>query len=919
MSSRRLFIVLTASVAVLIVAFTGASLLGFGGDVLQDRIHNVAEVGAGLLAAGLALTAATRSRGRRRWSWLCWSAYAALEAASDWNVLAAHHDGTLLSIGNVAFVVQVPVGLLAALIFMRVMSSRVAVVVAFCDGLLMGGGLLLVGLATGYLRVVDGPNAIFVNALNLAQPVADLAVLTLVVTVVARVGPRTRPIGLLIGAAILGIGAADVELTHQIGLGISAPGSVFANGWIAGLLCLSVAALYALCFRRHPEAVVTNPMTTRTGLWLPIVPVGLACVFAVALRAHETELEDVLLWVLLALVGLTLTRMYLALYMNLGLGRALAHQASHDALTGLPNRTLLRRRLERELEALDTRQRNMTLLMLDLDGFKEVNDTFGHSTGDQVLIQVAQRIVASVRDGDAVARLGGDEFAVVLATVPAEEVAILARRVLAALELPLVLKTTTVSVAASIGIASAGPGTTADELLRNADLAMYAAKSNGGNGFALFKESMHTAVAERVRVETGLRTAWLTGDLIVHYQPIVDLQNGRMVSIEALARWKHPDGDVIPPDVFIPIAERTGLIIPIGARILNEACQQLASWQRDYGAAADITMSVNVSPRQLYSGDLEAIVEEAIRSAGIRPTSLILEVTETAVMDDMDNAIRILGRLKALGVALAIDDFGVGASSLARLRRLPVAVVKIDKSLVDHVPDGHVASALLDGVVGVVRALQLRTIIEGVERGDQAEHLRDAGYDLAQGFFYARPMEAAAIERSLKAAKPIDGGRAVFPVEAASDPASPRERTGRVLVVDDDQFVGTTACRILERNGMRTVLVLSLREAMAELSHPTDVMVVDIGLPDGDGWDLITKVRAGAMHARMPMVVMTGLLDSADVLNRAYDLQCEYLGKPFAPEALIAKIESARRMVGQAAPAVIDEEIDRPVGIAAAG
>jgi diguanylate cyclase (GGDEF)-like protein len=917
-SSRRLFIVLTAAIAVLIVVFTAASLLGFGGNVFQDRLHNLAEVGAGLFAAALALIAATRSRGRRRWSWLCWSAYAALEAVSDWNVLAAHHDGTLLSIGNIAFVVQLPVGLLGALIFMRVMSSRVSVIVAFCDGLLMGGGLLLIGLATGYLRIVDGPNAVFVNALNLAQPVADMVVLTLVVTVVARVGPRTRPVGLLIGAAILGIGVADIELTHQIGLGISAPGSVFANGWISGLLCLAVAALYALCFRRHPEAVALNPMTTRTGLWLPIVPVALACVFAVALRAHETELEDVLLWVLLALVGLTLTRMYLALYMNLGLGRALAHQASHDSLTGLPNRILLRRRLERELAVLETRDQNMTLLMLDLDGFKEVNDTFGHSTGDQVLIQVAQRIVASVRDGDAVARLGGDEFAILLVTGPAEEIAVLARRVLTALELPVVLKTTTVSVAASIGIASAGHNATADELLRNADLAMYAAKSAGGNGFAVFKESMHTAVAERVRVETGLRTAWLTGDLIVHYQPIVDLANGRMVSIEALARWKHPDGDVIPPDVFIPIAERTGLIIPIGARILNEACQQLASWQRDYGVAADITMSVNVSPRQLYSGDLEAIVEEAIRSAGIKPTSLILEVTETAVMDDMDNAIRILGRLKALGIALAIDDFGVGASSLARLRRLPVAVVKIDKSLVDHVPDGHVASALLDGVVGLVRALQLRTIIEGVERADQAQHLREAGYDLAQGFFYARPMEAAAIERSLAAAKPTDGGRAVFPVDVDGDAALPRERTGRVLVVDDDQFVGATACRILERYGMRTVLVMSLREAMAELSHATDVMVVDIGLPDGDGWDLIALVRAGAMHAHMPMVVMTGLLDSADVLNRAYDLRCEYLGKPFAPEALIAKIESARRMVAQVARPATDSEQGLPV-VAVAG
>lgn len=916
-SPRRLLIIAAVTVAVVIVVFAGASLLGVGGDVFEDRVHNLAEVGAGLLAGGVALITAIKSRGRRRLSWLCWSAYGTLEAISDWNVLAAHHGGTLLSVGNIAFVAQVPVGVLGALIFMRVMSSRVAVTVAFCDGLLMGGGLLLVGLATGYLRIAEGPNAVFGNALNLAQPVADLVVLTLVVTVVGRVGPRTRPIGLLIGAAILGIGVADNEVTHQIGLGISAPGSVFANGWIAGLLCLGVAALYALCFRRQPEPVVVNAMTTRTGLWLPIVPVALACVFAVALRAHETELEDVLPWVLLALVGLTLTRMYLALYLNLGLGRALAHQASHDSLTGLPNRTLLRRRLERELGALETAEQSMTLLMLDLDGFKEVNDTFGHSTGDQVLVHVAQRIVSSVRDGDAVARLGGDEFAVVLANGPTEEVAILARRVLTALELPLFLKTTTVSVAASIGIASAGRDATADELLRNADLAMYAAKSAGGNGFAVFKPSMHTAVAERVRVETGLRTAWLTGDLIVHYQPIVDLENGRMMSVEALARWKHPDGDIIPPDVFIPIAERTGLIIPIGARILNEACQQLASWQREYGPAADITMSVNVSPRQLYSGDLEAIVEEAIRSAGIQPMRLILEVTETAVMDDMDNAIRILGRLKAVGVALAIDDFGVGASSLARLRRLPVAVVKIDKSLVDHVPDGHVASALLDGVVGLVRALQLRTIIEGVERADQAQHLREAGYDLAQGFFYARPMEAAGIERCLASARAEDGGRARFPVELASEAAVPRARTGRVLVVDDDQFVGATACRILERHGMRTVLVPSLREATAELSHATDVMVVDIGLPDGDGWDLIAHARSRDMHADMPIVVMTGLLDSADVLNRAYDLKCEYLGKPFAPEALIAKIESARRMAGIPVPSVIDSELDTPVAASA--
>jgi diguanylate cyclase len=893
---RRLFIAVTTAVAVLIVVLVSASLLGLGGDQFEDRIHNIAEVASGLLVAGVAMIAAVRSRGRRRLSWIGWSAYGVLEAFSNWNALAAHHASSL-TVSNVLFLAQLPVGVCAALMYMRVVSSRIAVTVAFCDGLLMGGGLLMVGLATGYERIFNGPNAVVVNVINLAQPVSDIVVITLVLTVVARVRARSRPVGLLIAAAILGIGVADSELSHQVGLGISAPGSVFANGWIAGLLCLGVAAIWVICFRRQTDVLLANLPTSRTGLWVPILPVAVACALAVALRSNEPALSNVLVWVMLALIGLTLIRMYLALYMNLGLGRALAHQASHDSLTGLPNRTLLQRRLERELASIGSSGQTLTLMMLDLDGFKEVNDTFGHRTGDQVLVQVARRVVSSVRDVDSVARLGGDEFAVLLAPGPTDHASTIARRVIAALELPVVLKNTTVGIAASIGIATGCASDTADELLRNADLAMYSAKGAGGNGYALYKPFMHSAVAERVRVETGLRTAWLTGDLLVQYQPIVRLENGRMVSVEALARWRHPDGDVISPTVFIPIAERTGLIIPIGARILNEACQRLAAWQRAYGVAAQITMSVNVSPCQLYSDDLVDIVAEAMRTAGIKPKSLILEVTETAVMDDMDSAIRILGRLKALGVGMAIDDFGVGASSLARLRRLPVDVVKIDKSLVDHVPDGHVASSLLQAVVAMVGALQLRTIIEGVERADQAQHLRAAGYELAQGYYYARPMDADDIAAALATAPAGDGGGALFPLTAPIEAVSTRAPSERVIVVDDDAAVGAIACRILERDGLRAILVPTIREAMAELSKRTDVMIVDIGMPDGDGWDLISHVRGSPKHRAMPVVVMTGLLDSAEVLNRAYDLECEYLGKPFAPEALIAKVESARRLV----------------------
>ena len=897
MSLRRLFTAISIAAAILVAALVAASLTQLGGAVFEETIHNAAEVGAGLFATVVASIAAFRSRGRRRIAWFCWGAYALLEGTSDWNALAAHTTTFSPSWSELENFLQVPLGLVAAIFFMRVVSPRLGVTVAYFDGLLMGGGVLLVIMAFGYDSFLNGRTSLLVSMITVAQPITDVVMLTLIAAAVARVGRNTRPLGILIGSAIVGIGISDGVLARQVGLGLAAPGSVFANGWIAGTLCLGLAALFAVCFRRRAESTSPGTAASRAVLLLAVLPVALACGIGVGLQAGDARIDRALVWVMLALVGLTLVRMFLALYMNYGLGKALTHQASHDSLTGLPNRMLLRRRLERALAAIETSQQHVTLMMLDLDGFKEVNDSFGHSAGDQVLVQVARRVVTSVRDVDVVARLGGDEFAVLLAHGPDDNAIAIARRVLAALELPLNLRMTTVGVAASIGIATGGLADSADELLRNADLAMYAAKGAGGNGYALYKPMMHTAVAERVRVENALRTAWLTGALIVHYQPIVDLKDGRLVSVEALARWRHPDGDVVPPSVFIPIAERTGLIIPIGARVLDEACQRLAGWQRDYRGTEELTMSVNVSPRQLYSDDLVEIVGEALRSSGIKPQCLILEVTETAMTEDMDGAIKILSRLKALGVRMAIDDFGVGASSLARLRRLPVDVVKIDKSLVDHVPDGHVASSVLDAVVGVVKALQLRTVIEGVERADQAEHLRASGYDLAQGYHFARPMEAAAIERALADAQGT-GGTVVFPLATAPSRVALQPARSRVVVVDDDESVGATACRILERNGMRAVLAQTIREAIAELSKHTEAMVVDIGMPDGDGWDLITHVRESPDHARMPIVVMTGLLDSAEVLNRAYDLGCEYLGKPFAPEALIAKVASAGRIMG---------------------
>jgi diguanylate cyclase (GGDEF)-like protein len=899
-SYRRLFVVSAAACGALIAVLIVASLLGLGGAELEDTIHNLAEVAAGLIAAALALLAASRSRGRRRIAWFCWSAYALLaavgEGIADWNALVTHGVLTFPSAADIAFLLQVPAGVAGAVILLRVNSSRLAVGVAVLDGLIVGVGVLVIGLATILEPIITSGNSLAVIVVSLAEPVTDVIVLTLVITVVVRVASIARVSPLLIAVGVLGVALADSAATYQIAIGDSTPGSTFAIGWTAGLLGVGLGALHWFCFRSRADVRVRSAPTSAWGIVVPILPVALSSVFAIVKYFGDGETLDLVIWAI-ALVSLTLARMCLALFLNARLGQSLAHQAMHDSLTALPNRTMLLRSLQRRLAAVQDAGAQVLVLMFDIDGFKGVNDTYGHPVGDQLLVQVAERVVATTREDDLTARLGGDEFAILVANGSREQAMIVTLRILAALEIPFTLGNTKVSIGASVGIAIAEPGESADELLRNADLAMYAAKASGGGCYSVYEPQMHLAVVERTRLEYALGMAWHTDELLVHYQPIVDIASGRLVSVEALARWRNPDGEVIPPAVFIPVAEQTGAIVQIGIRVLNDACHCLARWQLQFPEAGYLSVSVNLSPRQLRSHDLVDTVGEALRASGIKPECLILEVTETALMEDLESAIRVLGRLKSLGIRLAIDDFGVGASSLARLRRLPVDIVKIDKSLVDHVPDGHVASGLLDAVVGVVRALQLRIVIEGVERVDQAAHLRASGYDLAQGYYFARPMDADAIGTLLASAQsghvvlgdaaPAVGGRATA-LDAASD---------RVLVVDDDIDLGTVACRVLESQGMRATLALTFKQAETEILRGVDVMVIDIGLPDGDGWDLIRTVRASAEHARVPVVIMTGLLDSADVLNRAYNLQCEYLGKPFAREALVAKVRLARKLV----------------------
>jgi diguanylate cyclase (GGDEF)-like protein/PAS domain S-box-containing protein len=431
----------------------------------------------------------------------------------------------------------------------------------------------------------------------------------------------------------------------------------------------------------------------------------------------------------------------------------LTHRANHDPLTGLPNRTLFGRRLGKALSDARADGGRLAVTFLDLDDFKLINDSLGHEAGDQLLTAVSERLRRVMRPSDVVARFGGDEFTFCFENVDDERHARrIAERLGSVLRAPFVIQGESRFITASLGIKLSRGEETAEALLADADAAMYRAKELGKARAEFFDESMRQRVVERLELETGLRDAIERGQLRVDYQPAVDLRSGEMVGVEALLRWDHPTLGTVAPDRFIPIAERTGLILPIGEWVLREACNQVARWQEDgTERASELTMAVNVSARQLLSDDLVDVVRAAFEDAGIPPDRLCLEVTESAVIADPDAALETLRELAELGVGLAIDDFGIGYSSLGNLRDLlPVDVLKIDRSFVSGMNSRSEDHAIVESVLQLAKALGVRAIAEGVETTDQADALRDLGCVYAQGYHYARPGKPHAVDELLR-------------------------------------------------------------------------------------------------------------------------------------------------------------------------
>jgi diguanylate cyclase len=422
----------------------------------------------------------------------------------------------------------------------------------------------------------------------------------------------------------------------------------------------------------------------------------------------------------------------------------LAHQVLHDDLTGLPNRALFLDRLGQALSRLGRHSTSVAVLFLDLDRFKAVNDAFGHAAGDELLRAVAARLASVLRAGDTAARLSGDEFAVLCEDVAGERHAVgVAERVAEALRSPFAIGGDEVYARSSVGIALAVHGDEeAETLLREADAAMYRAKQRGGGVYEVYDEGMRTRTARRHDTEVALRRAIDRGELAVRFLPEIDLQTGAVCGAEALVRWDDPDRGLVSPIDFIATAEETGLILPIGAWVLEEACRYARRWP-------GIVTAVNLSPRQSAHPDLIDVVAGALERTGVDPASILLEVVESSVTDDLERSAGVLRRLEALGVRIALDDFGTGPSSLRALQRLPVSDVKVDRSLVDRLPEDAQAVALMGAIVSLAHALGLRTAAEGVETAEQAETLRALGCDMAQGFYFHRPLAAEELEALL--------------------------------------------------------------------------------------------------------------------------------------------------------------------------
>jgi len=720
-------------------------------DALR-RAAEAASVGDSLESVAGEVMAAVCSAGGWPVGWFMTVARGRVRPSPVWHVTDRAHFGSLLAVGDVDGF-DAPLAERAVLLGEPVWTGDLAEVGPVCAEAARAG--LLGAVAFPIRADVDGRRDAVVAVVECFSAGPERPAPEVLAAAAATVGQLGRVVDRNRATAASDQAVFLTEVSHDAYVSVDETGRIVAGnpeaeaifGWSRGE-ALGRALIELAVPARHREAFETQMGRVLAGDDTPMAPRR----ELVALHRSGSEFPvQLTVWT----SGNDGSRRICGFIRDLSERKRfegqLASQALHDRLTGLPNRVLLRDRIEHALARAGRRGASIALLVADVDRFKLINESLGHDGGDRLLVAVSERLTELLRPGDTVARMGGDEFAILCEDIGGYSEAVkIAARVVGAFDRPFTVQGTDMALTASVGVAvGALAGPAPELLLRDADVAMYRAKDGGRARYEVFDETMLVDATERLSVENDLRRGIAEGQLRLYYQPIVHLDTGAIAGFEALVRWQHPLRGLLPPLEFIPSAEETGLIVPLGRYVLQEACSQAAIWAETHPGGEKLRISVNVSAKQLAQPGWSDEVAQILAESGLAPRQLVLEITESLLMDDTDTTAVRLEELRRLGVRIAIDDFGTGYSSLGYLRRLPVDILKIDKSFIDGVAEGPHESALARAVVKLASTLRLEAVAEGINNRKQLLQLRRLRCPYGQGFYFSRPQPAATIPRLL--------------------------------------------------------------------------------------------------------------------------------------------------------------------------
>ena len=704
---------------------------------------------AALVAASLCARTARHARSAATWWWLalfCLS-WGLGQAVWTWYEVVAGVAAPYPSFADVGFLGAVPFGVAALLAAPRAPTATRARLLL--DGACTASALLFCAWAL----LIDPADIASSHpaeiVLALAYPLADVVMLTVVGLVLPHATGRSRVNLRLVGMGIAAVAVADILFAWSATGGTYATGSWADLGWIVGFGLLGAAAVHA--GRRHDVvAEIDDVASSRLRVTMAYLPCALAIAVGVYVRLTDGRFSQVLTLLAAGVFVLLLARQAMFVFELHSREQLLHDLATRDPLTGLANRAKV---LARLAAAAERNPEHVGVLYVDLDGFKLVNDGFGHATGDALLAQVAARLRSVIRPGDVVGRLGGDEFVVCCENI-ADEAALLdyAEAVRSSVTGEYTVEACNFWIGASVGVALNTPGMPVERLVGAADAAMYAAKSSGGGQVVVPTGTGSDAARHRVEMLRDLRAAVGTGSLQVLYQPIVRLLDSTAVGMEALVRWHHPSGEVLLPDAFISLAESSGLIVDVGRWVLDDAIRNAVRWN---AGGVHVPVSVNVSARQLGDPQLTTTVRDALARYGAAPKLLTLEVTESSIMEDLDHGVEVLEELSAMGVRIAVDDFGTGFSSLSYLKRFPVSVLKIDRSLIDGLGTSAEDSAIVEAVCALGSALRLDVVAEGIETEQQRRKLLQLSCRVGQGFLFSKPVAADLASEYVRRARAV--------------------------------------------------------------------------------------------------------------------------------------------------------------------